>query len=182
MPSARLIDALVDPAADGMRLDAFLATLDGAPSRSACAKLVESGAATINGTLAKGKSEQVMLGDRIQLTLPEPEERPGQVRDDGSIVTLAPNPYIPLDIRFEDDYLIVLSKQPGLVCHPSPGHVDDTLANALVAHCGYDHLGLLQGEDRPGIVHRLDQDNFFLLPLFLFQLKRKSGGKREMHF
>ena len=163
MPSARLIDALVDPAADGMRLDSFLATLEGAPSRSACAKLAEAGAVTINGTLAKSKSEQVMLGDRVQLTLPEPEERPGQMRDDGSIVMLAPNPYIPLDIRFEDDYLIVLSKQPGLVCHPSPGHVDDTLANALVAHCGYDHLGLLQGEDRPGIVHRLDQDTSGLM-------------------
>ena len=69
----------------------------------------------------------------------------------------------PLDIRFEDDHIIVLSKQLGLVCHPSPGHVDDTLANALVAHCGYDHLGMLQGEERPGIVHRLDMDTTGLM-------------------
>ena len=57
----------------------------------------------------------------------------------------------------------MLSKQAGLVCHPSPGHADDTLANALVAHCGYGNLGLLQGEDRPGIVHRLDMDTSGLM-------------------
>ena len=147
-------DLLVDPSGDGMRLDAFLARAEGMPSRSACARLVEEGAVTINGTSATSKSERVMLGDRLQVTLPEPESETGVLR---------PNPDIPLDIRYEDDYLIVLSKQAGLVCHPSPGHVDDTLANALVAHCGYAHLGMLQGEDRPGIVHRLDMETSGLM-------------------
>ena len=137
-----------------MRLDAFLAADDALPSRSACARLVEQGAVTINSTLATSKSERVMLGDRIQAALPVQEPDPGALR---------PNPDIPLDIRFEDDYLIVLSKQAGLVCHPSAGHVDDTLANALVAHCGIEHLGMLQGEDRPGIVHRLDMDTSGLM-------------------
>ncbi len=145
---------LVDPSADGMRLDAFLAAQEGTPSRSACAKLVESGEVTINGTVATDKSERLVLGDRVQATLPEPDVPEG---------LLVPNPDIPLDIRFEDEWLIVLSKQAGLVCHPSPGHVNDTLANALVAHCGPDHLGLLQGEDRPGIVHRLDMDTTGLM-------------------
>lgn len=147
-------DMMVDPSGDGMRLDAFLAQGNGMPSRSACARLVEEGAVTINGTSATTKSERVVLGDIVQVTLPEPEQEPGVLR---------PNPDIPLDIRYEDDYLIVLSKQAGLVCHPSPGHVDDTLANALVAHCGYAHLGLLQGEDRPGIVHRLDMETSGLM-------------------
>lgn len=142
------------PEGDGERLDSFLASQDNMPSRSACAKLIESGAVTINSTHADSKSEKVCLGDRIQAEVEEPEEVGGP---------LAPNPYIPLDIRLEDEYLIVLSKQAGLVCHPAPGHVDDTLANALVAHCGYGHLGMLQGEERPGIVHRLDRDTSGLM-------------------
>ncbi|OUO46746.1 pseudouridine synthase [Olsenella sp. An285] len=150
----RIVNLLVGPESDGMRLDAFLGNGEGMPSRSACARLVEEGGVTINETPATSKSEKVLLGDRVRATMDEPEPAGGP---------LAPNPYIPLDIRFEDEYLIVLSKQAGLVCHPSPGHVDDTLANALVAHCGYDHLGMLQGEERPGIVHRLDMDTTGLM-------------------
>ena len=137
-----------------MRLDAFLASLDDCPSRSACAKLVEEGSVRINDTLATSKSEKILLGDRVRADVPVPDPEPG---------VLVPNFQIPLDIRFEDDRLIVLSKQAGLVCHPSPGHVDDSLANALVAHCGDDHLGHLQGDDRPGIVHRLDMDTSGLM-------------------
>ncbi len=154
--SARIVNLLVGPESDGMRLDAFLAAAEGMPSRSACAKLVESGAVFINTCPATSKSEKVLLGDRVAAEVEEEE-----TGESGGL--LAPNPYIDLDIRFEDDYLIVLSKQAGLVCHPSPGHIDDTLANALVAHCGYDHLGMLQGEERPGIVHRLDMDTSGLM-------------------
>ena len=150
----RIVNLLVGPDGDGMRLDAFLATGEGMPSRSACARLVEEGGVTINETPATSKSERVLLGDRVRATVDEPEPAGG---------LLAPNPYIPLDIRYEDEHLIVLSKQAGLVCHPSLGHVDDTLANALVAHCGYGHLGMLQGEERPGIVHRLDMDTTGLM-------------------
>ena len=152
--SVRVVDILVDPNSDGQRLDALLAAHPLMPSRSACARLIENGEVTINGTAATSKSERVMLGDRVSATVEESD-------DEGGL--LAPNPEIPLDIRFEDDHLIVLSKQAGLVCHPSPGHVDDTLANALVAHCGYAHLGMLQGEERPGIVHRLDMDTSGLM-------------------
>lgn len=152
--TSRIVNLLVGPESDGMRLDAFLATGEGMPSRSACARLVEEGSVTINETLATSKSEKVLLGDRVRAEVPESEAASGPLR---------PNPEIPLDIRFEDEHLIVLSKQLGLVCHPSPGHVDDTLANALVAHCGYDHLGMLQGEERPGIVHRLDMDTTGLM-------------------
>ncbi len=150
----RIVNLLVGPESDGMRLDAFLAVAPDMPSRSACARLIEDGAVTINETAATSKSEKVLLGDRVRALVDEPDAVSGP---------LAPNPYIPLDIRYEDEHLIVLSKQAGLVCHPSPGHVDDTLANALVAHCGYGHLGMLQGEERPGIVHRLDMDTTGLM-------------------
>lgn len=150
----KIVSYLVGPQGDRQRLDTFLAAREEMPSRSACAYLIEHGNVTINDTLADSKSERVALGDRIQARL--------IVKDEGA-GPLAANPNIPLDIRFEDQYLIVLSKQAGLVCHPAPGHTNDTLANALVKHCGYDHLGKLQGEDRPGIVHRLDKDTSGLM-------------------
>lgn len=155
----RVVNLLVGPSDDGSRLDAFLAAAPDMPSRSACARLVEDGKVTINETPATSKSEKVLLGDRVRALVDEPEP----AGPDGTAGLLAPNPYIDLDIRYEDDHLIVLSKQAGLVCHPSPGHIDDTLANALVAHCGYAHLGMLQGEERPGIVHRLDMDTSGLM-------------------
>ena len=136
----------------GVRLDQFLGNQDACPSRSACAKLIESGAVDVNGETCYSKKQVVVEGDRIEVDLPE-------VRDPGALEPQA----IPLDIRYEDDYLIVLSKQRGLVCHPAHGHESGTLANALVYHCGIDHLGTLQGEDRPGIVHRLDRDTSGLM-------------------
>ena len=145
---------LVAPDAAGMRLDAFVAAHEDTPSRSAVARLIEDGQVTINETLATSKAEKVMIGDRVRVVLGDEPDSGGPLR---------PNSDIILDIRYEDDFLLVISKQAGLVCHPSPGHLDDTLANALVAHCGYDHLGMMQGEDRPGIVHRLDGETSGLM-------------------
>lgn len=152
----RIVNLMVDDAGDGMRIDACLASFDGMPSRSACARLVGDGRVTVNGVFVRSKSEPVSMGDMLQVTIAIPE---APAEGEGP---LRPAP-IDLDVRFEDDYLLVLSKQAGLVCHPSPGHTDDTLANALVARCGYAHLGTLQGEDRPGIVHRLDRDTSGLM-------------------
>ena len=146
------VHILVDDTARGTRLDAFLGSQESCPSRSACAHLIEAGAVAVNGETCLSKKYAVMPGDRVSVELPD-EPEPG--------VVIAQN--IPLDIRYEDEYLIVLSKQRGLVCHPAHGHADGTLANALVYHCGIDHLGTLQGEDRPGIVHRLDRDTSGLM-------------------
>lgn len=143
---------LVSQQAAGERLDAFLGAQDDCPSRSACAKLIEAGAVALNGETCLSKKQVVAAGDHIFVELPEPKEP-------GVIIPQA----IPLDIRFEDEHLIVLSKQRGLVCHPAHGHEDGTLANALVYHCGIEHLGMVQGEDRPGIVHRLDRDTSGLM-------------------
>lgn len=142
----------VTAAGDGERLDAYLGSLADTPSRSACARLVEQGAVLVNGEVETSKKRVLAEGDGIELSLPDEEPAP----------TLKPE-NIPLDIRFEDDYLIVLSKQAGLVCHPAVGHASGTLANALVYHCGAEHLGRLQGDDRPGIVHRLDRDTSGLM-------------------
>ena len=136
----------------GTRLDSYLGSRPVCPSRSACAHLIESGAVSVNGETVLSKKLAVAEGDRVAIDIPE-EREPGDVVGEP----------IPLDIRYEDDYLIVLSKQRGLVCHPAHGHDSGTLANALVYHCGIEHLGTVQGEDRPGIVHRLDRDTSGLM-------------------
>ena len=146
------IHILVADDSVGQRLDAFLGANDGCPTRSACAHLIEGGAVAVNGETCLSKKYAVRSGDRISVDLPEQH-------DPTDVIPEA----IPLDIRYEDDYLIVLSKQRGLVCHPAHGHESGTLANALVYHCGIDHLGTVQGEDRPGIVHRLDRDTSGLI-------------------
>ena len=146
------IRLLVTEESAGTRLDAFLGAQPGCPSRSACARLVDAGAVAVNGEVRTSKKLVLASGDRVEVELPDDPEP-------GAVVPEA----IPLDIRYEDDYLIVLSKQRGLVCHPAHGHNSGTLANALVYHCGIDHLGTVQGEDRPGIVHRLDRDTSGLM-------------------
>ena len=138
----------------GQRLDAYLGAQAEAPSRSACARLIEEGAVTVNGAACTSKKCQLAEGDLVAMRAPDPAPA-------GPPVVAPEN--IPLDIRYEDEHLIVLSKQRGLVCQPAHGHETGTLANALVYHCGAEHLGLLQGEDRPGIVHRLDRDTSGLM-------------------
>ncbi len=135
----------------GMRLDSYLAQLAVLKSRSQASKLIEQGQVLVNQELCTSKKYLLEVGDKVELYLPEPE-----------VSSLVADP-IPLDIRYEDDDLLVISKPVGLVCHPSPGHTRGTLANALIAHCGPDKLGMLQGEDRPGIVHRLDRDTSGLM-------------------
>ena len=127
------IHILVADDCSGQRLDAFLGANDGCPTRSACAHLIEGGAVAVNGEICLSKKYAVRAGDRISVDLPEPH-------DPTDVIPEA----IPLDIRYEDDYLIVLSKQRGLVCHPAHGHESGTLANALVYHCGIDTQRALQ--------------------------------------
>ncbi|MDR2957187.1 MAG: RluA family pseudouridine synthase [Coriobacteriales bacterium] len=136
---------------DGMRLDILLAKEANVLSRAQAVRLIEAGAVYVNSYLSTTKRRQLQTGDivRYQLTAAPP---PG----------LLPQ-FMPLDIRYEDEHLIVLSKPSGLVCHPAAGHQTGTLVNALIAYCGYENLAQIQGEDRPGIVHRLDKDTSGLM-------------------
>jgi 23S rRNA pseudouridine1911/1915/1917 synthase len=133
----------------GMRLDALLGSLDFLVSRSAAVRLIEDGYVLIDGAMTS-KKQIVEAGERIEVEVPPP-----------AASNLVPDHDIPLDIRFEDDYMIVLSKQAGLVVHPAQGNWEGTLVHALLAHA--EELGTLQGEDRPGIVHRLDKDTTGLM-------------------
>ena len=132
----------------GQRLDAAIAELTEL-SRSAAQKLLEEGGITVNGQAVK-KNYKTVPGDEISLQLPEPEP-----------LDVAPE-NLPLDVVFEDEDVIVINKPKGLVVHPATGHWSGTLVNALLYHCG-DSLSGINGELRPGIVHRIDKDTSGLL-------------------
>ena len=133
----------------GERMDAFLARQAENLSRSAAQKLIEEGLAKRNGKPAK-KNEKLNIGDAIEYDLPEPTEV--------DIVATE----MKLDIVYEDDDLLVINKPKGLVVHPAAGHQDDTLVNGLLYAMGEDLSGI-NGELRPGIVHRIDKDTSGLL-------------------
>jgi len=141
----------VTQAEQGSRIDALLASFVEIASRGEAVRLLEDGLVLINSSRHTAKKRIVLAGDIIEYTInPLPEQQ------------LAAE-HIDLDIRFEDEYLIILSKAAGMVVHPGHGHEEGTLVNALLHHYGYENLALLQGEDRPGIVHRLDKDTSGLM-------------------
>ena len=133
----------------GERLDAFLARSVPELTRSAAQKLIEEGCVLRGGKKAK-KNDKLNVGDEISLTIPEPKEVDIQAKE------------IPLDIVYEDDDVVVINKPKGLVVHPAVGHQDDTLVNGLLYAMG-DSLSGINGELRPGIVHRIDKDTSGLL-------------------
>lgn len=141
---------IVTPVEDGKRLDALLADAGCYSSRSAAAKQIEEGKVFVNG-LVVSKSYKGCLGDTV--VYEEVEQKS---------FSLAGEP-IDLDIRYEDKYLLVISKQAGLICHPSANHLYGTLVNALVYRYGHENLAHVQGDERPGIVHRLDGDTTGLM-------------------
>jgi 23S rRNA pseudouridine1911/1915/1917 synthase len=131
------------------RLDAFLARCADGLTRSAAQKLIEEGHVQRNGKAGK-KNDKLNIGDVIEYSLPQPKEV--------DIVATE----MQLDIAYEDEDVIVINKPKGLVVHPAAGHSDDTLVNGLLYALG-DDLSGINGELRPGIVHRIDKDTSGLL-------------------
>ncbi len=131
----------------GRRLDVFLAGAAGI-TRAQAQHLIAGGHALLEGRPAK-PSQILRQGQRVTLVIPPPQGP-----------TAIPQP-LPLDIVYEDDDLLVVNKPPGLVVHPAAGHREGTLVNALLYH--RPHLRAVGGEERPGIVHRLDKDTSGLL-------------------
>lgn len=133
----------------GIRLDSFIALSLNGITRNAAQQLVENGSVLVNNKLY-AKSTKLKLDDEIVVTLPTPKE----------ISTLPEN--IALDIVFEDKSLVVVNKPKGMVVHPANGNLNGTLVNALLHHCKGELSGI-NGEIRPGIVHRIDKDTSGLL-------------------
>lgn len=126
------------------RIDKCLAALIDSLSRSFIQKLIKDEAVTVNGQPVKG-SYRVKQEDRVVFSLPESVEP-----------DIEPEA-IPLDILYEDKYVIVVNKPKGMVVHPAAGHYSGTLVNGLMYHCGAELSGI-NGVMRPGIVHRIDMD------------------------
>lgn len=140
----------IGPEQVGMRLDRFLVSVLGDVSRTAGQQLIADGAVLVNQRSAKA-AYLLRLDDEVLLLRAGPATISQDVR---------PQP-LPLNIIYEDDDLLVINKEPGVVVHPAAGHYDDTLVNALLAH--YPEIREFGGEMRPGIVHRLDKDTSGLL-------------------
>lgn len=165
----------VIPTADdiGLRIDKFLGNIPEIKTRSRAEILIDSGSVTVNGKPIKS-SYKVQDKDEIFVLLPQLEVSEGLKPLD-----------LKLEILFEDSDIIVVNKPAGLVVHPSAGHENDTLVNALINHSG-DFL-MKFNEVRPGIVHRLDKDtsgilvvgkNDFAVEGLVLQFKARSVHRK----
>ena len=131
-----------------MRLDKVLVAFMSDRSRSYVSKLIDDGNCLVNGKIAKA-SLKVNAGDVIEVNVPE-DKRLDVVSED-----------IPLNIIYEDEDILIIDKPQGMVVHPSNGHWEHTLVNAIMHHC--NDLSGINGVIRPGIVHRIDKDTSGLI-------------------
>ena len=141
-------ERVVSPRADGTRLDIYLASSGVGITRNQIAKLIKEGKITVND-LKKKPGYRVRKGDIVHgyIEIPEP---------------VKPFPQnIELDIVYEDNDLIVINKDKGIVVHPAKGHLEGTLVNALIYHC--KDLPMDENGIRPGVVHRLDMNTTGLI-------------------
>ena len=143
------LDFIVAESEGGIRLDKFLSENIPDLSRSAITKLIEDGMVTV-GEKAVKKNYKTAVGDAVSVLIDDPQP-----------VDITPE-NIPLDIVYEDSDLLVVNKPKGMVVHPAPGNYSGTLVNALMYHCG-EELSGINGELRPGIVHRIDKNTSGLL-------------------
>ena len=141
-------EIFVSPEAKGLRLDSFLADMEGI-TRSVAAKLCESGRVESAGKKLP-KNYKLRGSETVTVSYP-PVESGETIPQD-----------IPIDVIYEDNDIIVINKPTGMVVHPAPGNPDGTLVNALLFHCK-DSLSGIGGVIRPGIVHRIDKDTSGLL-------------------
>ncbi len=134
---------------NNIRIDKFLADNLSGFTRSRIQKLIEDECVFVNEKSVK-TNYKVKIGDKVTVDIPEAE----------SIETLPED--IPLDIVYEDECMIVVNKPQGMVVHPAAGNYSGTLVNALLHYCP-DTLSGINGEKRPGILHRIDKDTSGLL-------------------
>ena len=132
-----------------IRIDKYISLASPDLTRSRIQGLISEGNITVNGRTVKA-NYKVRENDRIDILIPN------------AVPADIPAENIPLNIIYEDDDILIVNKPKGMVVHPAPGHYTGTLVNALMYHCK-DNLSGINGELRPGIVHRIDMDTTGLL-------------------
>ena len=141
----KIVNLLVKTEENNQRVDTFIKNKEQSLSRTRIKNLILKKNLKLNNQILISPSKKVSTGDQLSLEIPEPK-----------LASLKPYKF-KLDIIFEDKDIIVINKPAGLVVHPGAGNWENTLVNALLAHCG-NNLSGIGGVRRPGIVHRLDKE------------------------
>lgn len=149
LPGGYSLSFSVDSETADQRIDRTVADAFPELSRSRIQHMAENGCITVNGKTV-GKSFKPKVDDEVAVYIEPAQDDTAQPEN------------IPLDIRYEDDCMLVVNKPKGMVVHPAPGNRSGTLVNALLYHCGGSLSGI-NGVLRPGIVHRIDKDTSGLL-------------------
>lgn len=165
MSEENKFEFFVDENQQNTRIDLLLSLSLEGTSRSFIQKLFDKEKISVNGSICDSKKYKVKTGDRIEISIPEPETLEIEAED------------IPLEIVYEDDDLLVVNKPKGMVVHPAVGNYTGTLVNAIMYHCG-DRLSSINGVIRPGIVHRIDKDTSGLLMIAKNDMAHEALSKQ----
>ena len=160
-----IINLIVNDSNKNQRVDVFINKCENSLSRTRIKNLILKKKLKINDVVSEDPSKKVIVGDKIELDIPEPEK-----------ASLKPYDY-KLDIVFEDNDLLIINKSAGISIHPGAGNYDNTIVNALINYCG-TNLSNIGDELRPGIVHRIDKDTSGLIVVAKNNISHENLSKQ----
>ena len=160
-----IINLIVNDSNKNQRVDVFINKCENSLSRTRIKNLILKKKLKINDVVSEDPSKKVIVGDKIELDIPEPEK-----------TSLKPYDY-KLDIVFEDNDLLIINKSAGISIHPGAGNYDNTIVNALMSYCGTS-LSNIGDELRPGIVHRIDKDTSGLIVVAKNNISHENLSKQ----
>ena len=160
-----IINLIVNDSNKNQRVDVCINKYENSLSRTRIKNLILKKKLKINDIVSEDPSKKVVVGDKIELNIPEPEK-----------ASLKPYDY-KLDIVFEDNDLLIINKSAGISIHPGAGNYDNTIVNALISYCG-TNLSNIGDELRPGIVHRIDKDTSGLIVVAKNNISHENLSKQ----